>query len=359
MIWEGILRQYMNVVRAALVFVSILLSFAAGARIFAQQSGSTEPARPKTISFSTKQIALPSTGNVSVIDPLHIWVGLALTQDGGHSWTARLPKKEDNTRWFDIPETFGRTFFKTENRGWLNGTNAIWATIDEGQTWSLAFPRKSFSTIGFSTETQGWMAVKERHRSVQNYVTSDAGVTWSVCGNPWPDHSWFPTGSVSFISPRTGWVAVGRYDDSQRTSFFGVAKTIDGGCNWKVSWQDTEGIGGQIGEVQFLDKNFGLLMPGNWGSLLKTDDGGVHWERVSGDYHMEGGFFTSRTDGWALGNPTGLETDSGLAHTSDGGKSWDAISASEIRANRGIARTIPTSWGAGYFRKLRITYDWP
>jgi photosystem II stability/assembly factor-like uncharacterized protein len=334
-------------------YTRTLLCIAVGLSSAAQ----TSIGAPRMVSFVTREVEFPATGDVSVLDSHHLWVGLAYTADGGRSWVGRLPTKATNQRLFDIPETFGRTFFKTRNRGWLNGNADVWTTRDGGRTWTRLFRGRGFSTAGFSNDKRGWMAVGNDH-VIRNYITRDRGETWSVCGSAWPEADGFPNGSVSFVDNETAWVTLGKYDEYERTIFWGVARTDDGGCNWKTIWRDTNHIGGQIGEVQFLNHDLGFLLPGNWGSLLRTTDGGGHWETVSGGYHMEGGFFTSPTDGWALGNPSGGKTDSGMSHTSDGGKTWQPVPAMEIRENRGLARQIPEAWGPGFFRKLAVTYSW-
>lgn len=315
------------------------------------------PAPGRVLSFSPAPIKIPETGTVSVIDAERLWVGLAHTSDGGKSWVAWLPTAREAQRSFDLSGTSANTFFATERQGWLNGTDAVWTTTDGGQSWLRLFSGH-FLTITLADGNSGWMALAEDHR-VRNLVTRNGGGAWSSCGQPWDNSGGFPIGSGSFIDANHGWVVIGEPDRWERTVMHGVARTQDGGCNWSTVWLDEHHAVGQSGQVQFLDRDTGWLFPNSYGSLLKTTDGGLHWESVAGPFHMEGGFFVNRVVGWALGNPPGGKTDSGLFRTSDGGKTWLSVTVQDVREDRAPARDIPLAWADGVFRKIRIVHDWP
>ena len=135
--------------------------------------------------------------------------------------------------------------------------------------------------------------------------------TWNIQKTPTKDLFLV---SIWFSNSKNGW-AVGKSGS--------MVYTNDGGNNWK---QYTSPISGHLSRVQFTDNNHGYILAGqigedSYGRILKTNDGGLHWEvhkfRGTGaTAGVMGMYFIDANNGWVCG-------DGGfISHTSDGGKTW-------------------------------------
>ncbi|PIU58307.1 MAG: hypothetical protein COS89_01055 [Deltaproteobacteria bacterium CG07_land_8_20_14_0_80_38_7] len=81
--------------------------------------------------------------------------------------------------------------------------------------------------------------------------------------------------AVDFVDKNNGWIC-GRYS---------ILKTIDGGKNWELRYNDDLGSG-RFRDIKYLDKNTGFAVGGRGsfgsiGVLLKTEDGGETWQQGS------------------------------------------------------------------------------
>lgn len=96
-----------------------------------------------------------------------------------------------------------------------------------------------------------------------------------------------------------------------------VEASILEACNLGV-----ENLGFGLNDVQFIDELTALAV-GNHGAILKSDDGGETWRRVSGNlkkelYHLQ---FTSPSIGYAIGSV--------VLKTEDAGESWFLLQLSD------------------------------
>lgn len=166
--------------------------------------------------------------------------------------------------------------------------------------------------------------------------TIDGGRTWSQINSPKLTFGEFLNGVViDFISPKTGWIAVGSSDEPNTI----VLHTDDGGENWDLN-QLSNATG--IISLDFIDEKQGWLFTntqgGSMGSsdveLYVTKDGGKHWSETmetKSDHktpgslpfagHKSGISFKDSQNGWSTGG-IGWSDDIWFYETNDGGHTW-------------------------------------
>ena len=135
-----------------------------------------------------------------------------------------------------------------------------------------------------------------------------------ICFAQWFWQNPLPQGnglsSVKFISSSVGW-AVGDYGT--------ILKTTDGGTTWTFQ---SSGTTNYLGSVFFTDANNGTVV-GSDGTILRTLDGGQNWiSQSSGTTHgITGVWFTDANTGTAvasdMSNHLGL-----ILRTTNGGTAW-------------------------------------
>lgn len=110
-----------------------------------------------------------------------------------------------------------------------------------------------------------------------------------------------------------------------------VLKTIDGGTTWQPCAIPTGAEKLDFRAVQAFDAQTALVMSvgnGESSRVYRTSDGCKTWRLVYTNPDIPGGFFdalyfTSRNEGWLLGDP--VNGSFFLAVTHDGGQSWTRI----------------------------------
>lgn len=280
-------------------------------------------------------------------------------------------------------------WFVTPDLGWgVNSDGKILRTSDAGASWELQFhdPRTYLRCLGFATATRGWagtlsgparlletrdgrtwaavtglpaegpqmvcgLSVVDEsvvYASGTNYPfgfsdnpppamlrTTDGGATWTAIDMR--AHAtllvdtWFPT-------PDRGWVVGGRADPAGPAGPDGrdnvkpvVLLTEDGGQTWvdRAAELHDELPSGEWGwKIQFLDERVGFVSLENYtdGAVLKTTDGGGHWQRLPVDdpqqnANLEGVGFVDESRGWVGGWGTDFSGGQSSA-TEDGGLTW-------------------------------------
>ena len=106
-----------------------------------------------------------------------------------------------------------------------------------------------------------------------------------------------------------------------------VARSADGGNNWQ--WMQVKGFEQtDFRDIEAFDKNTAVIMGiGEPAVILKTHDGGAHWQTVFED-RRKGMFldameFWNEQSGIVIGDP--LEGKIFVARTFDGGDSWQVL----------------------------------
>lgn len=124
---------------------------------------------------------------------------------------------------------------------------------------------------------------------------------------------------IRFLDAANGWMVGGdRFVEGGL-----VARTRDGGRTWRVvdlvEPLMVRRANYFMVSVQFVDGQRGWIS-GESGRLLRTDDGGEHWDelRVPAGRIVQDVFFLDHDTGWALSQPEVLLTE-------DGGEHWSRV----------------------------------
>jgi photosystem II stability/assembly factor-like uncharacterized protein len=302
--------------------------------------------------FEPMPAAVPTlSGFVSVIDSNHVWVGLAHTADGGRTWKSFSPVSATAPDFVNFPSENQPTAFFTDTKGFLKGYESVWITKDGGYTWSKLFNGRG--AVGFPPKSLGLGTIwNRRNDSLSYYKSRDAGETWQKCGES-PISGIMPSGGMSFVSETTAFSPGALFNERQLPGRNGIVRTDDGGCHWRLlSWYD----GDRVARLTFADSSAGWLLPADPDPIARTLDGGFHWKQLKrpvADFNPYSAYLQDRHSGWLFGFSALLRADeSGMYFTSDLGNTWQSISKTDLRLNRGFARGIPLTWPEGYFVKI-------
>lgn len=239
---------------------------------------------------------------------------------------------------------------------------------------------KRVTSVSFINSSEGWALVRDNSTSDTNDVpyliyTSDGGSTWEkiyTFSNYDEANIYRLMGvhEVEFIDSSEGWVSISRDETSDvGDTFHDILKTTDGGSSWSVLTDtpnpltkiefinSSEAIGRSdernlrfsddggsswttknppIGVVNFsfLNHDYGWVCGINGDGIYKTEDGGDNWTSLGSPiYDIYSIHFKNFTEGWVGGIDQ-------VAHTVDGGKTFEVISTDKQnfndRANFGI-----------------------
>lgn len=236
--------------------------------------------------------------------------------------------------------------FGTNAFGYAVGRNGIiYTTSNVGQTWSKVeisgnAGKRNFNAVYFLNDKIGFIVGgNERNDAIQTILkTTDGGKNWSVQKDniaPWlrdvhaiNDKTAFACGdgvllkttdggsnwndivlpgnassrrfnSVWFIDEKVGFLGGGH---PTRDSIQTLLKTTDGGNNWSIIYDNPNPM---INKIYFVGKNNGYVV-GDYGLILKTEDGGETWEeletKVNDIGHIYDVYFLNKKIGLFGGN---------------------------------------------------------
>jgi len=182
---------------------------------------------------------------------------LLYTHDGGQSW--QISRQKNGFAFFDAAAT-------DNSNAWAVGEfETILHSSDGGKTWTAQsggnranFRQPAYFTVRFRDSTHGWVT----GQGATILVTSDGGKTWQTVVSP-TKSSMFGT---VFTDARF-WMAG---DDGVLLN-----ASLDGNGG-AVSVQPTFSV---LNDVAFAGQT-GIAV-GFSGTILRTDDGGGHWKKVS------------------------------------------------------------------------------
>jgi photosystem II stability/assembly factor-like uncharacterized protein len=182
---------------------------------------------------------------------------LLYTHDGGQSW--QVSRQKNGFAFFDAAAT-------DASNAWAVGEfETILHSSDGGKTWTaqrggkrLNFRQPAYFTVRFRDNLHGWLT----GQGATILVTSDGGKTWQPVASPTPSSMF---GSV-FTDARF-WMAG---DDGVLLN-----ASLDGSGK-ATSMQPTFSV---LNDVAFAGQT-GIAVGFN-GTILRTDDGGGHWQKVS------------------------------------------------------------------------------
>lgn len=253
--------------------------------------------------------------------PLHLWgfwnaangwaLGAATagdavlrTQDGGQTWTlaGTDPVASPTAGGFVNPED-----------GWvLDASNPgeLFRTTDGGRRWTRVTPPSACPSLyaaGMASPTFGWAAC-----AGHLFTTGNAGQTWSAASLPAESVA---SQDIVFTSARGGWDLVGN-NRNQNVLY----RATDGG----QSWAPVAGFPTSAASTSCPDEALAVGPTGSvWLGTLTSADGGQHWTcyGMAATSAME---FVTAQDGWAQVGQTLWQ---GLFRTTDGGTTWQQVSA--------------------------------
>jgi photosystem II stability/assembly factor-like uncharacterized protein len=162
-----------------------------------------------------------------------------------------------------------------------------WNWVDTGLTGTLQVGYATvMGSVVFTDAQHGWAV----GGLSQVASTSDGGAHWTrpvlSCG---AHPCYYAVLAAAFPDNQNGWI-VGE----------GIFRTTDNGANWV--WQDT-GIGGEIQDIQFVDRNVGWLATDR-GELWYTGNGGTRWHQLDSGtgFALRGLHFVNAQRGWIVGD---------------------------------------------------------
>lgn len=252
----------------------------------------------------TKISKAPNDGFLHFTSPETGFIGHALTEDGGKTWS-NLNKPE---------ETVGEVYYHDKSIGWAvsqkeNDSFQLMTTNDGGATWAKTASKQTNDRLGGAVirsmgkqdawvEAIGGTGMNQTAYSL--FHTSDGGLSWTTVvanstagGGPAPG---YPEGNTD--AQKNEGVAPGPlYVVNRNTALMGgycgpcdkpntVGRTTDGGKSWENSKQALEGSSGQLLAMADEDKGWMITLDSEKPAVLyKTTDGGLHWEK-SGDLKL-------------------------------------------------------------------------
>jgi len=176
-------------------------------------------------------------------------------------------------------------------------------------------PSTGCSTVFLTTDSQHWRNVTP---PVKNSVSTPKG----QCDDVWSD--------ASFVSPTNGWLMA--FDGANISTT--LSHTLNGGKTWTSQPGGDTGSAGGWETISFVNaslgwrQQFGLGSNGDY-ALQRTVDAGASWSTQSPDPQGSCPFandvFSSANVGFASTPWTPSNNPTKLWRTTNGGKSWSAI----------------------------------
>ncbi|MBK8050242.1 MAG: right-handed parallel beta-helix repeat-containing protein [Anaerolineales bacterium] len=261
--------------------------------------------------------------SVSAIDAENAWVagqqGILRTRDGGQTWEQQaLPAGVDVNGLYGIKAIDG-------NHAWAVGAiDMLLETID-GSTWhtmpvSAGMPtHQQWSDVDALDAQHVWASGGDMDRTTPPTIGFYDGVRWSVQGS-----------GVITGSEISAWIGISAVDTYTVWSVGGISapmfKTTNGGATWNLVGP-VMAAGGDLNRVVAVTDLMGWA-DGDFGSINRTDDGGVTWKRQFTGLDSYLYTITAANDkqAWAVG-PGRMGTPPGYLLRTVDGHNWEVRAA--------------------------------
>ena len=254
------------------------------------------------------------------------------------------PSMQDDLRYSGVIEqspSADEQYLRTSN--FFAQSDSLWEIQNSGVT-DLLFD------VTFIDTLHGW-AVGDNSTII---ATSDGGKTWQRQTSP-VDSIFFD--KVVFVTPDVGYINANRkisQPDRQLYQGF-LLRTSDGGHHWEVRETGLE-PGYLSYDFCFITPQAGWIAAGlrdnlmpsaNVGRILRTDDGGESWtnqlEQAPGLVQAIG--FLDEKNGWAvMSNLIAGSRATNLLRTYDGGAQWDSLSPVSSLVDQLKIISLDTLW---------------
>ncbi len=274
---------------------------------------------------------------------------------------------------------FRDVYFFDHKRGWIVGGDGVMlSTEDGGNNWTFAkkFTTDTLLQIYFESETTGWLLCQRniyaRGSEASSYLrrTVDGGQTWE---------------KVEFHDSGRERITRLLFHEDGRATAFGEGGAFYGLQDDKLSWKKNQtGLRYLLLDGAFANEKNGAIV-GAAGTILFTDDGGFTWENATllgdrdtkfnaVDFAARGGwavgtkgrvfrsvgvrlwrqmnsgvtanlndvYFTSPTDGWAVGD------DGVIIRTKDGGMTWTEVGSKSTHKLEKVVFSAGRGWAVGF-----------
>jgi photosystem II stability/assembly factor-like uncharacterized protein len=307
--------------------------------------------------FTVTTIHMVDTMNGWAIGGLDSQAGnhVLITKDGGNTWKDVTPPEGQAPS--DETKVATGTFEDAQSAwvvySFISGTvpvqSVVWLTQDSGATWQASQPLDlsglnefyNPGSLQFVDGKSGWLLVHVgvgmMHDYYVLYHTTDGGLTWTRIQDPYNDTSSTMSctkTSMLFTDATHGWLLGDCHGVAAGVQLF---RSSDAGVTWQpVSLPeppDYPGVfsnesqvacgaynpfffGNDLGHIVVNCQDYSGTQITYFYYLYTTQDGGNTWS--SNTYPGENVYFFSADTGWALSKK--------IRKTTDGGKTWTAIS---------------------------------
>ncbi len=221
------------------------------------------------------------------------------TTDGGESWTEQRVDGVD--RFTDVTVAEGDTLFA------IGSPSGIFRSDDAGVSWTqqqVPAPRpRNLNRVAFVDANHGWIAA-----TGVILHTEDGGATWIAQQVP----ESFEMGAVVFVDQKNGMASGGCWVSGSL-----IARTTDGGANWRIVYRDPRRsssvtIWAGFDPERWLGQSSSVV-------LLHTDNGGTTWRTTPSPAYNAGDLRFADAS-------RGMLVDSSAAFiTEDQGETWSPL----------------------------------
>jgi photosystem II stability/assembly factor-like uncharacterized protein len=193
-------------------------------------------------------------------------------------------------------EDLSKIYFLDEAHGWVGGRNALYSTIDSGNTWGKVKidipPQADVAAIVFTNLSVGWVALQRHATNTLDYQenrfwlmqTKDGGNSWQIEKEE-PEAI---ITNVAFVNEQEGWLTCSKYIGlAPLRSVHLVFHTFDQGLHWadvseelnRVAKNNQGIINDIITDIKPDGSQAAMCLTG-YGKMFRTTDGGRSWQQV-------------------------------------------------------------------------------